>query len=85
LKVNGTHQLLVYADYVNNLCESVPTVNKNTNTLLVASKEIGLEVMLINLSTWSCLKIRTQDEVTEWRLIIVPLNGWKGSNIWEQH
>ena len=24
------------------------------------------------------------DEVTAWRLIIVPLKGWKSSNIWEQ-
>jgi hypothetical protein len=85
LKVNGTHQLLVYADYVNNLGGSVHNVKKNRNTLVVASKEIGLEVMLINLSTWSCLKIRTQDEVTEWRLIIFPLKVWKSSNIWEQH
>jgi len=34
--------------------------------------------------TWSCLEIRMQDEVTVWRLIIVPLKGWKSSNIWEQ-
>jgi hypothetical protein len=26
-------------------------------------------------STWLCLEIRTQDEVTVWRLIIVPLKG----------
>ena len=38
----------------------------------------------IKLSTWSCLEIRTQDEVTVWRLIIVPLKGWNSSNIWEQ-
>ena len=31
--------------------------------LVVASKETGLET-LIELSTWSCLKIRMQDEVT---------------------
>jgi hypothetical protein len=40
--------------------------------------------MLIKLSMWSCLEIRIQDEVTEYRLIIVPLKGWKSSNIWEQ-
>jgi len=32
----------------------------------------------------SCLGIRVQDEVTVRKLIIVPLKGWKGSNIWEQ-
>ena len=40
--------------------------------------------MLIKLSTWSFLEIRMQDEVTVERLIIVPLQGWKSSNIWEQ-
>jgi len=37
--------------------------------------------MLITLSTWSRLQIRMQDTVTELRMIIVPLKGWKSSNI----
>ena len=41
LKLNGTHQLLVYTDGVNVLGGSVHTVNKNTG-FVVASKEIGL-------------------------------------------
>jgi len=44
LKFNGTHQLLVYADDVNILGGSVHTVKKNAEALIVASKEIGLEV-----------------------------------------
>jgi len=45
LKLNGTHQFLVYTHYVNILGGSVHTVEKNTEALLVvASKEIGLEV-----------------------------------------
>jgi len=44
LKLNGTHQLLVYADYVNMLGGSVHTVKGNVEALIVASKEIGLEV-----------------------------------------
>ena len=43
LKLNGTHQLMVYVD-VNILGGRVHTVKKNRNTLVVASKEIGLEV-----------------------------------------
>ena len=44
LKLNGTHQLLVYADDVNILGESVCTIEENTASLVVANNEIGLEV-----------------------------------------
>jgi hypothetical protein len=44
LKLNGTHQLLVYADDVNMLGGSIHAIKKNTEALAVASKEIGLEV-----------------------------------------
>ena len=44
LKLNGTHQLLVYADDVNILGGSVHTVKENAASLIVATKEIGLEV-----------------------------------------
>jgi hypothetical protein len=43
LKLNGTHQLLVYADEVN-LLDNMHTTKKNTQTLIDASKEVGLEV-----------------------------------------
>jgi hypothetical protein len=43
LKLNGTHLLLAYADDVNLLGDSINTINKNTETLIVASKEVGLE------------------------------------------
>jgi hypothetical protein len=44
LKLNGTHQLLVYADGVNVLGDKINTANKNTKTVNDASKEVGLEV-----------------------------------------
>jgi hypothetical protein len=44
LKLNGTHQLLDYADDVNLLGDNIDTINKNTETLSDASKEVGLEV-----------------------------------------
>jgi hypothetical protein len=44
LKVNGTHQLLVYAVDINILGRSVHVRMNNTEALVVDSKKIGLEV-----------------------------------------
>jgi hypothetical protein len=44
LKLNGTHQLLAYAHDVNLLGDNIDTINKDTQTLIDASKEDGLEV-----------------------------------------
>jgi hypothetical protein len=44
LKLNGTHQLLVYADDVNLLANNVDIIKKSSETLIDASKEVGLEV-----------------------------------------
>jgi hypothetical protein len=43
LKLNGTHQLLAYADDVNLLGDYIDTMKKNTETLIDASK-VGLEI-----------------------------------------
>jgi hypothetical protein len=44
LKLNGTHHLLVCANDVNLLGDGIDTTKKNTETLIDASKEVGLEV-----------------------------------------
>jgi hypothetical protein len=44
LKLNGTHQLLAYADDVNLLGGNIDIIKKNTETLTDASKEVGLEI-----------------------------------------
>ena len=44
LKLNGTHHLLVYGDDNNILRGSIHTIKKNTESLIMASEEIGLEI-----------------------------------------
>jgi hypothetical protein len=44
LKLNGTHQLLAYPDDVNLLGNNIDTIKKNTENLIDAIKEGGLEI-----------------------------------------
>jgi sorting nexin-29 len=44
LKLNGTHQLLDYADDVNMLGRSIHSIKKNAEDLVFTSKDVGLEV-----------------------------------------
>jgi hypothetical protein len=43
LELNGTHQILVYADDINLLGDSLNTIKENTETPLKASWDVGLE------------------------------------------
>jgi hypothetical protein len=44
LKLNRTHQLLAYENDMNLLRGNTETIKENTQTLINASKEVGLEV-----------------------------------------
>jgi hypothetical protein len=77
LKLNGTHQLLAYADDVNILGGSVYTVKEKAEALVVATKEIGLEVNAdktkYKVMSWD----RNAGRGHSVKLIIVPLKEWK--------
>jgi hypothetical protein len=77
LKLKGTNQLLVYDD-VNILGGSVHTINKNTESVVVASKEIGLEV---NAEKGKYM-VTFQDQNAGLNHIVKTDNN--SSNIWEQ-
>ena len=63
MKLNGTHQLLGYADNVNILGRNVHTIKKKTEALVVGSKEIQLEVNADKTKYVVMFQIRMQDEV----------------------
>jgi hypothetical protein len=44
LKLNGTHQLLAYADDLNLLGDNLDAIKRNMETVTDASKEVGLEI-----------------------------------------
>ena len=84
MKLNGTHQLLAYADVVNIVGGSIHTLKKNAESLVAATREIRLEVSADKTK----YMVMSRDQNTE-RIHIVmidnsTLRGWRILNIWEQ-
>jgi hypothetical protein len=62
LKLNGTHQLVAYADDGNLLGANIDTtsIKKNAETVIDASKEVGLE---INVEKSKCMSLSRYQNV----------------------
>jgi len=83
LNLNGTHQLLAYADDVNILGGNIHTIKENAEAFLLSSKETGPEVNAYK--TKYMVMSRDQNAGRSHntkKLITVPLKEWKSSNIW---
>ena len=80
MKINGTYQILLYADDVNILGRSIHTIKKKAKALVVVSKEIELEV---NAGKTTFMDM-SRDQSTGRSHNIKTLKGWKSSHIWEQ-
>jgi hypothetical protein len=68
LKLNGTHQLLPYAEDLNLLEDNIDTIKKNIETLIQASMEAGLEINVEK--TRYMLLSRHQNTGQNWKIKI---------------
>jgi len=64
LKLNGTHQLLAYADDVNKLGGSIHNLKENAEALLAATREIRLELSADKTKYMVMSRDQMQDEFT---------------------
>jgi hypothetical protein len=83
LTLNGTHQVLAYADDVNILGDSLYTVKENAESLVVATKVTELEVNADKTKYMVMCRDRNEGRGHSVK-ITVPLKGWNSSNIWER-
>ena len=82
LKLNGTHQLLAYD--INILGGSIHTVKENAEALVVATKEIGLEVNADRTKYMIMYQDQNAGRSHSIKICNHSLRRWKSSDIWGQ-
>ena len=84
MKLNGTHQLLAYADDVSILGGSIHTLKENVDALVAAIREIGLEVSADKTKYMVLSPDQNAGRIHSVRIDNSTSRGWKSSNIWGQ-
>ena len=84
MELKGRHQLLAYADDVNILGGSVHIVKENAETLVVATKEIGLEVNADKTKYMVMFWYKNARQSHSMKSDISSFETVNRSNIWEQ-
>ena len=84
LILNGMHQLLAYANDVNILGGSIHTVKQNAEALLVATKEIGLEVNADKTKYMVMSRDRNAGRGHSVKIDNTSIERVEESNIWER-
>jgi hypothetical protein len=84
LKMNGAHQLLAYADDVNLLGDNIDTVNKNTQTIIDASREVGLDVNVEKSKYMLVSRDLNAGQNREIKIGNSSFENMSRSNIWER-
>jgi hypothetical protein len=83
LKLNGTCQLLAYADDVNIVGGSAHTMKENAEALLVATKEIGLEVNADKTKYMVMYRDRNAERGHSMKIDNSPIERVEEFKIWE--
>ena len=84
MKLNGTHPLLIYADDVNILGGKIHTIKEKIESLLVTSKEIGLEVKADKTKYMDMFHDQNAGRTQNMRIENRSFERVESSNIWEQ-
>jgi len=84
LKLNGTHQLLAYADDVNILGGSIHTLKENAEALVTVTGENGLEVSADKTEYMVMSRDQNAGRFQSMRIDNSTFEIWKSLYIWKQ-